>query len=164
MLLPPLECPEADMPHPHITVMRPEAGLSMRGLWPQVPDAARGTHAWIQGFLRMRCGIKWVEGAWLPQEAASPQQETMTTTTRWRHAPYVFATIIQHLNYLYLFNQALNKYIWYNIMISGFSRSHWYNLWLDLFTNLESYTYMQTYENASLGSWRRHDALLNTPV
>ena len=32
MLLPPLECPEADMPHPHITVMRPEAGLHMRGL------------------------------------------------------------------------------------------------------------------------------------
>ena len=30
MLLPSLECPEPDMPHPHITVMRPEAVLHMR--------------------------------------------------------------------------------------------------------------------------------------
>ena len=131
--------------------------------WPHVPDAVWGTHAWIQGLQRMRCGTTWAEGAWLPQDAASPQQETMTTTTRWRHAPYVFATIIQHFNHLYLFNQALNKYIWYNIMISGFSRSHWYNLWLKLFTNLESYTYMQTWK-CKLGSRRRHDASLNIPV
>ena len=98
-------------------------------------------------------------GAWPLQEAASLNnkqwqqhemtpcmaslnKKTMTTTTRWRHAH----TIVQHLNYLYLFNQVLNKYIWHNIMISGFSRSHWYNLWLKLFTNLESYTYMQTWK------------------
>ena len=92
--------------------------------------------------------INWALGAWLPQEAASLNNKTMTTTTNMTPCPYVFATIIQCLTYSYLFNPALNKYILHNIMISGFSRSHWYNLWLDLFTSLESYTYMQ-HENAS---------------
>ena len=67
MLLPPLECPEADMPHPHITVMRPEAGLHMRGLGQQVHDAIRGSHPRIQRFLRMRRSIKLGGGRGVPQ-------------------------------------------------------------------------------------------------
>ena len=78
MLLPASGMPEADVPHPHITVMRPEAPLRMRKvgvrcMMPGGHDAGTPTHA--HGV------INWALGAWPPQEAASLNNKTMTTTT-----------------------------------------------------------------------------------
>ena len=80
--------------------------------------------------------------------SASPRDAVHNRNTTQKRMGHTPIRNEQQLLHLYLFNPALNKYILYNIMISGFSGSHWYNLWLELCTRLECYTYMQ-HENTS---------------
>ena len=114
-----------------------------------VPDGhkCRTSHACAWG---QQLGL----GAWLPQEAASLNNKQWQQQNEMTPCIYVYATIILWLTCSYLFNQALNKYILYNIMISGFSGSHWYNSWLELCTHSECYTYMQHYNTSyDQGDW-----------
>ena len=96
---------------PHITIMRPEAVERMRDHALVMHSAVRGHTQESRG--SHACADRQNGGVASLRDAVC--NTTMTTTKTYGTIPIRNA---QHLQYLYLFNPVLNKYMLYNKMIS----------------------------------------------